>query len=70
MTMVGTDSWEKGGQLLDQSYWNDYTAQLNGSAGGSANDLLGRWQASYTSINAANCLASASRMADSAGSRG
>ena len=21
-TMVGTDSWEKGGQLLDQSYWN------------------------------------------------
>ncbi len=54
MTMVGTDSWEKGGQLLDQSYWNDYTAQLNGSAGGSATDLLGRWQASYTSINAAN----------------
>jgi hypothetical protein len=54
MTMVGTDSWDKGGQLLDQSYWNDYTAQLNGSAGGSANDLTGRWQASYTSINAAN----------------
>jgi hypothetical protein len=54
MTMVGTDSWDKGGQLLDQSYWNDYTAQLNGSAGGSANDLLGKWQAGYAAINAAN----------------
>jgi hypothetical protein len=54
MTMVGTDSWDKGGQLLDQSYWNDYTAQLNGSAGGSANDLLGKWQAGYSAINAAN----------------
>jgi hypothetical protein len=54
MTMVGTDSWDKGGQLLDQSYWNDYTAQLNGSAAGSANDLTNKWRDLYAAINAAN----------------
>jgi hypothetical protein len=54
MTMVGTDSWDKGGQLLDQSYWNDYNAQLNGSAAGSANNLTDRWRDLYAAINAAN----------------
>ena len=51
MTMVGTDSWEKGGQLLGESHWNDYTAQLSPSIAG---DLQARWQNSYQAINAAN----------------
>ena len=51
MTQVGTDSWEKGDQLLGESHWNDYTAQLSPSIGG---DLQGRWQASYQAINSAN----------------
>lgn len=51
MTMVGTDSWEAGGQLLGQSFWNDYNAQLTPAVGG---DLEGRWQAAYQAINAAN----------------
>lgn len=51
MRMVGTDSWESGGQLLGQSFWNDYSAQLTPSVGG---DLEGQWQALYGSINAAN----------------
>jgi starch-binding outer membrane protein, SusD/RagB family len=49
--MVGTDSWEKGGQLLGDSYWNDYTAQLSPSVG---SDVQGIWQAAYQAINAAN----------------
>ncbi len=51
MTMVGTDSWEKGGQLLGTAYWNDYTAQLSPSIG---DVLQTRWQSSYQAIDAAN----------------
>ena len=51
MTMVGTDSWEKGGQLLGTAFWNDYTAQLSPSIG---DVLQSRWQNSYQAINAAN----------------
>lgn len=51
MTMVGTDSWEKGEQLQGTGYWNDYTAQLSPSIAGVLQD---RWQNSYQAINAAN----------------
>ena len=56
MTMVGTDSWEKGEQLQANGFWNDYTSQLIPSIGniGGVDALLGRWQASYTAVNAAN----------------
>lgn len=53
MEMVGTDSWEKGGQLLSESYWNDYTPTLSPTADGGG-DVLARWQSSYQAINAAN----------------
>ncbi|HKG92456.1 MAG TPA: RagB/SusD family nutrient uptake outer membrane protein [Gemmatimonadaceae bacterium] len=53
MTMLGTDSWEKGGELGADSYWNDYTSQLSPSAGGN-NHLLNWWQNSYQAIDAAN----------------
>jgi starch-binding outer membrane protein, SusD/RagB family len=55
-TMVGTDSWEKGEQLQAAGFWNDYTAQLTPSVGnvGGVDALLGRWQAMYTAVNAAN----------------
>jgi starch-binding outer membrane protein, SusD/RagB family len=55
-TMVGTDSWEKGEQLTANAFWNDYTAQLTPSIGniGGVDALLGRWQAGYTAVNAAN----------------
>jgi starch-binding outer membrane protein, SusD/RagB family len=56
MTMVGTDSWEKGEQLTANAFWNDYTAQLTPSIGniGGVDALLGKWQALYTAVNAAN----------------
>jgi hypothetical protein len=56
MGMVGTDSWEKGEQLQANGFWNDYTPQLTPSIGniGGVDALLGRWQASYTAVNAAN----------------
>jgi starch-binding outer membrane protein, SusD/RagB family len=53
MTMVGTDSWEKGGELGADSYWNDYTAQLSPTAGGN-NHNQNNWQNTYEGINAAN----------------
>ena len=51
MTMVGTDSWERGEQLLGNGFWNDYTAQLSPSVG---DPLLNRWQTYYQGVNAAN----------------
>jgi starch-binding outer membrane protein, SusD/RagB family len=51
MTMVGTDSWERGEQLLGNGFWNDYTAQLGPSVG---DPLLNRWQSYYQGVNAAN----------------
>ena len=51
MTMVGTDSWERGEQLLGNGFWNDYTAQLAPSVG---DPLLNRWQTYYQGVNAAN----------------
>jgi hypothetical protein len=57
MTMVGTDSWEKGEQLTANGLWNDYNAQLAATLpanqGGSAG-LTERWQVDYQAINAAN----------------
>jgi len=50
MTMVGTDSWERGEQLLGNGFWNDYTAQLSPSVG---DPLLNRWQTYYQGVNAA-----------------
>ena len=52
MTMVGTDSWEKGEQLTANGFWNDYTPQLSPSEASTL--LLGRWQNLYAAINAAN----------------
>src|SRR5262245_49425436 len=56
MTMVGTDSWEKGEQLTANGLWNDYTAQLAATLGntGGVDALQGRWQSDYQAINAAN----------------
>jgi len=51
MSMVGTDSWEKGEQLTANGFWNDYTPQLSPSIG---DVLLDRWQNLYAAINAAN----------------
>src|SRR5688572_2154082 len=51
MAMVGTDSWERGEQLLGNGFWNDYTAQLGPAVG---DPLLGRWQNFYQGVNAAN----------------
>ena len=51
MTMVGTDSWERGEQLQANGFWNDYTAQLGASVG---DPLLNRWQTYYQGVNAAN----------------
>jgi hypothetical protein len=57
MTMVGTDSWEKGEQLTGNGLWNDYNAQLAATlpanSGGTAG-LSERWTSDYQSINAAN----------------
>ncbi len=57
MTMVGTDSWEKGEQLTGNGLWNDYNAQLAATlpanSGGTAG-LSERWQSDYQAINAAN----------------
>jgi hypothetical protein len=57
MTMVGTDSWEKGEQLTANGLWNDYNAQLAATLptgfGGTAG-LQERWQNNYQAINAAN----------------
>ena len=56
MTMVGTDSWEKGEQLTANGLWNDYTPQLAATLGntGGVDALQGRWQTGYQAINAAN----------------
>ena len=51
MGMVGTDSWERGEQLLANGLWNDYNAQLGPSVG---DPLLNRWQNFYQGVNAAN----------------
>jgi starch-binding outer membrane protein, SusD/RagB family len=51
MGMVGTDSWERGEQLLANGLWNDYNAQLGPAVG---DPLLNRWQNFYQGVNAAN----------------
>src|SRR5688500_8220727 len=49
MTMVGTDSWEKGEQLTANGLWNDYNAQMAATLGnvGGVDALQGRWSALY-----------------------
>jgi hypothetical protein len=57
MTMVGTDSWEKGEQLTANGLWNDYNAQLAATlpaGNGGTGSLSERWTSNYQSINAAN----------------
>ena len=59
MTMVGTDSWEKGDQLPanGNAFWNDYSAQLAATipaGNGGTNGLQERWSSNYQGINAAN----------------
>lgn len=56
MTMVGTDTWEKGEQLTDNGLWNDYNARLAATLGstGGVDALQGRWSANYSALNAAN----------------
>lgn len=56
MTMVGTDTWEKGEQLTDNGLWNDYNARLAATLGstGGVDALQGRWSADYSALNAAN----------------
>src|SRR3712207_1763712 len=56
MTMLGTDSWEKGGEIAADAAWNDYTAQLGPSFAGSGNNqhLLNWWANSYQAIDATN----------------
>src|SRR5215217_6211956 len=56
MTMLGTDSWEKGGEIAADAAWNDYTPTLGPSFAGSGNNnhLLNWWSNSYEAINAAN----------------
>ena len=51
MGMVGTDSWERGEQLLANGLWNDYNAQLGPAV---SDPLLNRWQNFYQGVNAAN----------------
>jgi hypothetical protein len=51
MSMVGTDSWEKGEQLTGNGFWNDYTPALAPSVG---DPLQNRWQNFYQGVNAAN----------------
>ena len=49
---VGTDSWEKGGELNANTYLNDYTSQLSPTA--AAEPLQNHWSNSYQAIDAAN----------------
>ena len=56
MTQLGTDSWEKGGEIAADGAWNDYTAVLGPTFAGSGNNnhLLNWWSNSYEAINATN----------------
>ena len=56
MTQLGTDSWEKGGEVAADAAWNDYTSVLGPSFAGSGNNnhLLNWWSNSYEAINATN----------------
>ena len=53
LSMVGTDSWEKGGEAGADAPFNDYTPQLAPNMGGNVTNR-DNWQQAYVGVNAAN----------------